>query len=126
MGFTIGAHSQTHPNFVDISFNQQISEVEESITWIQNNIPNQPKLFAFPFTNFGLSKEFYSHFLVNEPNSLDMMFGTAGLKPTNSSKLVHRIPMEVQGHRAKQIIKGEFFYYLAKSLVGKHKEYLPI
>lgn len=125
-GFTIGAHSQTHPNFAEISLNQQIREVEDSIEWIQSNIPNQPKLFAFPFTNFGLSKEFYGHFLNKESNSIDAMFGTAGLKPTNSSKLIHRIPMEVKGLRAERIIKGEFFYYIAKSLLGKHKEYLPL
>lgn len=126
MGFTIGAHSLSHPNFADISLSQQINEVEESIRWIQNNVPNQPKLFALPFTNFGLLKEFYSHFLVNDSNPIDMMFGTAGLKPTNSSRFLQRIPMEVKGCNGKQIIKGEFFYYLAKSIIGKHKEYLPI
>jgi peptidoglycan/xylan/chitin deacetylase (PgdA/CDA1 family) len=125
-GFKIGAHSLSHPNFAEISLNEQIKEVEESISWIQRNIPNQPRLFAFPFTNFGLSSEFYTYFLARKPDIFYMMFGTAGLKPTSSKKLLHRIPMEIKGKEAKQVLKSEFFYYLLKSLVGKHKEFLPI
>jgi peptidoglycan/xylan/chitin deacetylase (PgdA/CDA1 family) len=124
-GFTIGAHSLNHPNFAEISLKEQICEVEDSLNWIQRNIPNQPRLFAFPFSNFGLSREFYNHFLVKNPDTFNMMFGTAGLKPTTSPKLLHRIPMEVKGFGAKEVFKGEFFYYIAKSLVGKHKENLP-
>lgn len=125
-GFTIGAHGVDHPSFADIPFEQQVYQVEQSLEWVQTNIPNQPRMFAFPFTDFGLGREFYRHFLVENPNVCNMFFGTAGLKPTSHSQFIHRVPMEVKGKSARQVIKGEFFYYIAKRLVGKHKASIPV
>jgi peptidoglycan/xylan/chitin deacetylase (PgdA/CDA1 family) len=125
-GFTIGAHSVTHPQFNSISLEEQISQVEISLQWVQDNVPGQPRYFAFPFTDYGVSKDFYNYFLVKNQNVCDLMFGTAGYKPTNSNRMIHRIPMEIEGKNALQILKGEFFYYLVKSLMGKQNAILPV
>jgi peptidoglycan/xylan/chitin deacetylase (PgdA/CDA1 family) len=125
-GFTIGAHSLNHPLFSDLTEGEQIKEVRDSVEWIRKNIPNQPKLFAFPFTDYGISSNLFKYFFTENPNLVDVFFGTAGYKPTNSNRFLHRIPMENSALSAKRIIKGELFYYLAKSFVGKHKAYLPL
>lgn len=125
-GFTIGAHSMDHPNFSSIPLNHQIDQVAQSLQWVQDNIAGQPRVFAFPFTDFGLSDDLYRHFLIDNPDLCDMMFGTAGFKPTSTGKFVHRIPMEVTNKSARQVIKGEFFYYFLKRIVGKHKVTLPV
>ncbi|MDX9846534.1 MAG: polysaccharide deacetylase family protein [Tenuifilaceae bacterium] len=125
-GFTIGAHSLDHPNFCDISIDQQIFQVESSLKWICDNIPNQPNLFAFPFTNDGVSPQLYRYFIKENPHLLSLLFGTAGYKPATTARLIHRIPMEVENKWAKPIIKGEFFYYLAKRIVGSHIAQIPL
>ncbi len=125
-GFSIGAHSMNHPNFAEISADMQKQEVESSVSWVQKNIPSQPKLFAFPFSIDGVSESVLKYFLQENSESIDIMFGTSGLKLSPSTKLLQRIPMEVKGKTGKQIIKGEYLYYIAKAFVGKNKINLPV
>jgi len=122
-GYTIGGHSLSHPLFSEIPFERQIAEIQQSVDWVQSSIPNQPRLFAFPFTSFGADKRLYQHFIGNNPK-LDLMVGTSGYKPTANSRFVHRIPMENCNLGAKGQLKSELFYYLAKKLVGKHTDKL--
>lgn len=121
-GFTIGSHSLGHPNFACLTANEQINEAEQSIKWISDNIPNQPKLFAFPFSSDGVSTQFFNHFLQYPSENCDMIFGTAGYKPTNSVKFMHRIPMEEGNKTAQQIINNELLSYLIKRMANRHKD----
>jgi len=125
-GFTIGAHSMNHPNFAKISSEMQKQEIESSVKWVQKNIPNQPNLFAFPFSSDGVSESVLEFFLQKNNDSVDIMFGTSGLKLSPSTKLLQRIPMELKGNKGKQIIKGEYLYYIAKAFVGKNMINLPV
>lgn len=120
-GFTIGAHSLNHPNFANLSLAEQIRQVEDSISWVASFVPNQPKAFAFPFTNNGLSADLYRYFLKDHPEICDVFFGTSGYKPTNTHRFIHRTSLEVKGKSAKQILKGEFYYYLFKMIFKRHK-----
>lgn len=123
-GYTIGAHSLTHPLFAELTFEQQISEVQQSVDWVQQNIPNQPKLFAFPFTSHGVDGRIFKHFIDSNEPKIDLMVGTSGYKPTHNNRFLHRIPMEMSLVSAKSRLKSELFYYLAKALVGKHNDKL--
>lgn len=125
-GFTIGAHSMDHPNFAKIALKEQIEQVESSLQWVQDNIPNQPKVFAFPFSNDGVPAGLYKYLLKDNPKLCDLLLGTSGYKPTDTSKFLHRIPLEENGKNAKQIIKGELNYYLAKRIINKHKVSIPL
>jgi peptidoglycan/xylan/chitin deacetylase (PgdA/CDA1 family) len=119
-GFSIGAHSMDHPLLSEITVEQQISQMLKSINWVQKNIPNQPKAFAFPFTDFGVSKEFYSNVNGNFGYDGITMFGSAGLKPVLDFPLIHRIPMEIKNKSARDVLKGDFFYFYLKRILGKH------
>ncbi|MFP4557372.1 MAG: polysaccharide deacetylase family protein [Bacteroidales bacterium] len=125
-GFAIGAHSMDHPNFAEIPPEMQKLEILNSLEWVQKNVPNQQKLFAFPFSSDGVSANVLRYFLKDNSKSIDMMFGTSGLKLSPSSKLLQRIPMEIKGKTGEQILKGEYLYYIAKAIVGKNKTTLPI
>ncbi|HDP54893.1 MAG TPA: hypothetical protein ENN24_04315 [Bacteroidetes bacterium] len=122
-GYTLGGHSLSHPLFSEIPLEVQIAEIQQSVDWVQNNIPNQPKLFAFPFTSYGADKQLYQHFIGNNPK-LDLMVGTSGYKPTANSRFVHRIPVENCISGAKGQIKAELLYYLGKKLIAKHTDTL--
>ena len=77
------------------------------------------KAFAFPFTDHGVSNEFFR--LAKSRKVFDISFGTAGLKEDEFPFHFQRFPMEGTGLGASQLIKGEYFYYILKRLIGKHK-----
>jgi len=115
-GFTIGAHSQDHPLYNSISIEDQVAQTVKSVEELTNRFNLDYKVFSFPFTDDGVSEEFFSRI----KNKVDLTFGTAGLKKDSISFNLQRIPME-QPYSGKEIIKGEYFYYLLKKTVGKSK-----
>lgn len=121
-GFTIGAHSMWHPLFSEISYSEQVAQIEQSVNWVQKHIPSQPKLFAFPFTSHGADGGLYSHFIDSVNPKLDLMLGTSGHKPTNNPRFLHRTPMETGSLSAKRRLKDELFRYLIKNIAGKGRQ----
>ncbi len=121
LNFTIGGHGYNHPYFNELSFNEQLNEVETCMKWVNYRFPNQSKLFAFPFTDFGVSDDLIKR-IVLEPNSIcDVSFGTSGIQPIRFGKHLQRIPMEEGGKSGQNIIRGEILYYLAKKGIGHYK-----
>ena len=53
-------------------------------------------------------------------NKIDLTFGCAGLKEDTAQNHFQRIAME-SNKTGKQIIKGEYLYYLMKAKFDKHK-----
>ncbi|MGV0955793.1 polysaccharide deacetylase family protein [Empedobacter falsenii] len=87
-GFTIGAHSMNHPYYRDISFEQQLLETNESLDFIQQKFNLDYRVFSFPFTDNGVSKNFFNTI------KSDFTFGTAGIKNDEISTNIQRIPMD--------------------------------
>jgi peptidoglycan/xylan/chitin deacetylase (PgdA/CDA1 family) len=127
-GFTIGGHGFNHPYFNEISYKDQFSEVERCMQWIRVNFPDHPKLFAFPFTDFGVSHDLLKQIITGQDSLCDVSFGTAGIQPPRFERHLQRIPMEVKGSSAQWIVEGEILYYIVKkslgyysTIDGKHK-----
>lgn len=114
-GFTIGAHSRNHPLYKRLSIEEQISQTLESIDFIVQKFNLNYKVFSFPFTDDGITKEFFTKI----ENNVDLTFGTAGLKKDSIPYNLQRIPME-EINSAEEIIKSQYFYYLIKSFFGKN------
>jgi peptidoglycan/xylan/chitin deacetylase (PgdA/CDA1 family) len=119
-GFTFGAHSIDHPRYSDEPLSEQIRQTEESVTLISEKFDLNYRVFAFPFTDYKVSRKFYDHFF-RDGNLLDLSFGSAGLKKDIYDRHLHRIPMEMDEIPARQIIHGEYLYYLLKEFVGKNQ-----
>jgi hypothetical protein len=118
-GFRFGAHSIDHPDFRTISLEAQLSQLEKSIHWVKENLNEEKSLFSFPFTDDGVSDAFFKK--LEAEKLADFTFGTAGLKHERYKTHFQRIPLEVSGYSAEEIIKSEMLYYLFKSLSGKNK-----
>lgn len=118
-GHLIGAHSVDHPLFSEISIKEQISQVKDSIEFIQNKIDQELSLFAFPFTDHLVKLEFFD--TIKNNNITDFTFGTAGIKLDTAQNNIQRIPIELHGMSAKRTIKTEYFLYILKRIIGKHK-----
>ncbi len=118
-GFTIGAHSIDHPQYNLLSINEQITQTMQSVKFINNNFNIDYKTFAFPFTDYGVSKDFFQQ-IYNKENNIDISFGTAGLKNDRVKYHFQRIPIEGSQLCARNIIISEYLYYLFKMLFDKN------
>jgi len=114
-GFSFGGHSIDHPMYGSISLSEQIRQTALSLDWLKDNIDQKYRMFAFPFTDFGVKSSFYKHF-----EEVDLIFGTAGLKQTAVKNHLQRIAMESADFSGENIIKAEYLHYVLKSMVGKN------
>lgn len=117
-GFTFGSHSKNHLKFSEISYENQIAQVVESIDFLMKKFQLEEKLFAFPFTDFGISKRFFEE--IFSTSKIDFTFGTAGLKKDSVERNIQRIPMEKNRLSARSVIGGEYLYYIFKSFFNKN------
>ena len=117
-GFYFGAHSVDHPLYSKLTLKDQIFQTETSLSWIKKQFNQTFNLFAFPFTDHGVSQSYFDHFLENQV--MDLSFGSAGIKNEKIFGHFQRIPMEMPRNDAENILKSEYFYYLLKSFAGKN------
>ncbi|NQU55307.1 MAG: polysaccharide deacetylase family protein [Bacteroidetes bacterium] len=115
-GFTIGAHSENHPEFWQISEEEQLSEIKQSMTWVVEKFNPTIKTFSFPFTDSGVSLNLLQK--LKSQNICDLTFGTAGLKYDECETHFQRYPAEQKGD-FKLNLKTEWVYYLLRKTIGK-------
>lgn len=119
-GFYFGAHSIDHPLYSKLDLSEQIFQTEQSVKDIMDLFGLGYKVFSFPFTDHGVSKDFFNHFYTSCNKRLDLTFGCAGLKKDIVKNNVQRIPIENGDFSARDIVYGEYLYYAFKSLLGKN------
>lgn len=119
-GFQFGGHSVDHPEYQYLDIASQLRQTRESMEAVQRKFALPYRSFAFPFTDFGVSKAFFEQ-LQREAGAPDLTFGCAGLKQEEVPRHWQRIPLEMQTLSANSIIPTEFLYYLLKMPFGKHK-----
>jgi len=117
-GFAIGSHSIDHPKYQHLDIQEQVRQTKNSSDFICKKFNLDYKIFAFPFTDNKVSKEFFNIIFNNK--FAEITFGTAGLKHDSISKNIQRIAMEKNGKTAQQIIKQQNLYYFIKSFFGKN------
>jgi len=119
-GFYIGSHSKDHPRFGDISPQKRLTQYRESMEYLQKNQGTEYGLFSFPFSDAGVPGNFFNEIRKEGMPRLDASFGSAGLKNDPVAFHYQRIPMEAGRAGAGRLIRGEYLYYLAKSIAGKN------
>lgn len=119
-GFNVGAHSMDHPEYYKISFEDQIQQTTDSLAWIRDNFNQNINLFAFPFTDYRVSKRFFDVIFNAENPLVDLSFGCAGLKDEFFQKHLQRLPVEKSNESARRIVTKEYLAYLGKKIIGKN------
>ena len=118
-GFTFGSHSQNHPMYQSIPLEQQVDQTLLSQQYIQEQFQIPYKVFAFPFTDTGVSKAFFKQIL--EEEKFQLTFGGAGIKHETISGQLQRFGIETQENTSiKSLIHSEYCYYLIKALFRKN------
>jgi peptidoglycan/xylan/chitin deacetylase (PgdA/CDA1 family) len=118
-GFSIGAHSIDHPYYYEISLDEQLRQTRENLDFISSIVNQKLRLFAFPFTDFNVSKKFFEEI---QP-AVDLSFGTAGLKKDEIPFNIQRVAAE--GKHAKSlesILKNEYLKFVGKFFLGKNRK----
>ena len=118
-GVHIGSHSMNHPLYENIPLDEQINQTIESIKWVRDKLQCKLGLFAFPFTDHGVSKEFMDWLMSNQ--NIDMSFGSAGLKLNAYSRHFQRYGMEVKNGKLTERLKSEYISFQAKRMIGKNQ-----
>jgi peptidoglycan/xylan/chitin deacetylase (PgdA/CDA1 family) len=115
-GFSIGAHSFSHPEFYKISEEEQLDEVKKSMNWLIEEINPEIKAFSFPFTDSGVSLKVLK--TLEAEKICDVTFGTAGIKYDELDFHFQRYPVEKEGDFMLNL-KEEFIYFALRKIIGK-------
>ena len=118
-GFSIGSHSCDHPYYDTLNLDEQLKETLSSMDGLQRDFDLQERLFAFPFTDDGVSNAFFDK-IFNE-GKVDFSFGGAGIKEDTHPRHFQRIPMEGWDATAEQTLKSEYLYYLLRMPLLKNQ-----
>jgi peptidoglycan/xylan/chitin deacetylase (PgdA/CDA1 family) len=105
-GFSIGAHSHTHPLYSELPLAGQLEETRTSIEWLTTRFGITPKAFAFPHNDTGVPEEFFS--TVFSESLLDVTFGTSGLISHFHPRNIQRVTMEKTPAPASRILARQF------------------
>lgn len=115
-GFNIGSHSVDHAYFPELSEDEQVDQVLQSVHSLDEKFGTKTKMFSFPFTDYDVSVSFFEKIKMH----IDISFGTANLKKDCISNNLQRIPMEIPDKvNAEQIISEAYLRFIAQMLLGK-------
>lgn len=118
--FVIGAHGVDHSEFQSLSFDDRVFQIQQSVNEVKERFSPPLKLFAYPFTDFGLSSDWFN--FVNKNNLVDLSFGGAGIYKDMAKNHLQRIPMEKRyAKTAKEMIAKEYLYFLTKKIMGREQ-----
>lgn len=122
-GFFFGGHSVDHPLYNGITLTEQIKQTRESTESIQKRLDLVYRIFAFPFTDYGVKKSFFEK--VYNDNLCELTFGTAGLKEDEFSRNIQRLSMDNCLCSARKFFHKELIYYQLKRFINKQKVIHP-
>ena len=116
-GFGLAAHSWDHPFFAQLDLAAQLKSAQSSLNYMAKH-GFLDDAFAFPFSDFGLKKEFFEQ-LFKQEKQLNFSFGTAGLKTDDFAQNLQRLPME-NGFSAKTELAFAQNYFQIKRCFNKN------
>jgi len=114
-GFTFGAHSLDHPDFADLSLDEQVHQTVKSIEGICQNFGLSYRLFAFPHRDHAVSAEYFE----NIRPYVDVSFGTKGFIRDSIDFHIQRTHIEDTGLATKSALKYRFLGSVFKRLLKK-------
>lgn len=119
-GFTIGAHSIDHPNYAELSLEQQLFQTITSIEIIKNQFNLAYRAFSFPYSDYLLPQTLFTTLFSS--GKMDISFGNQGLRKDKYPANIQRINLEKQTLPAYQLLANEYAKKIFNGL--RRKEYV--
>ncbi|MGQ1785684.1 polysaccharide deacetylase family protein [Saccharicrinis sp. GN24d3] len=116
-GFYFGGHSMDHPNYDEISFNEQLRQTLESIEWVSKKYDVNYKVFAFPLRDHNIPVELFEAI----KGQCDISFGVRGMGPDTINNHLQRVEVESSSMKIEHALKLEYLKYMLRCLVGNRK-----
>lgn len=118
-GFDIGGHSQNHPTYNLLSLPEQLTQTTACQAALEQQLELSNKVFAFPFTDYGVSAAFFEEILGQA--GFQLTFGGAGLKKEKIKGQIQRLGIETQQLTPlPTTLHTEYCYFLLKAIIGKN------
>ena len=117
-GFYFGGHTMSHPPLELLTFEEQKSEIINSIQWLKDNFGIQYSLFAFPFSDKGRPKKLIDALFEYDKDLL--VFGNSGLKKDIDPRIIQRFSLENPNKETAKQIVAENLYKRYNQLAGKY------
>lgn len=117
-GFAIGGHSVDHPYYHQLTLEEQLAQTRESVNFLTERFPLSYRAFAFPHTDEGISNAFFENIL-NNPDGLDVIFGTANHKQDISPRILHRFNCERPAIPIYAAVKGILLFNRLDKILNK-------
>lgn len=111
-GFAIGGHSIDHPYYSELTLDEQLFQTRQSVDFLVQHFQLPYRVFAIPHTDAGISAIFFNT-LLEGPEPLDLIFGTANWRTDISPRILHRCNTESPFLKTNSTIKG---YLLLKRI----------
>jgi peptidoglycan/xylan/chitin deacetylase (PgdA/CDA1 family) len=118
-GFTIGAHSIDHPLYANLTLEEQLHQTSESTIFVREKFNLNYSVFAFPHSDYGVSKKYYSQ--IKKSGLVDISFGTSGMIEDIIPNSFQRFSLEKPLLPAENIIALQYAKRLWRILKGNNK-----
>lgn len=119
-GFEVGSHSMDHPMYSSLNLDEQLRQTTESMKWITDTFNPGYRFFSFPFIDDGVRADFFNTIYNTGNQMIDLSVGSSGMKKEKYPFHLQRIPLEKSSLGARFFVRGEYVYYMLKSLFGKN------
>ena len=116
-GFTIGGHSVDHPFYGDLTLEEQLRQTRQSMKFLQDEFGVQPRAFAFPHSDAGVSEAFFDGSYGD--GTLEISFGTGGLLRDSWPGHFQRFSMEKTAQPPPAMVARQYARRLFRCVAGR-------
>jgi peptidoglycan/xylan/chitin deacetylase (PgdA/CDA1 family) len=118
-GFAIGSHSIDHPLYGSLDLEEQLRQTLESIRAIRERFALAYGVFAFPYNDHGVSREFFRR--LGDSGEVEITFGTSGMVEDCVARHLQRLSLEKPPMPAEKIVALEYGRKLYRMAKGKDR-----
>ena len=118
-GHYFGGHTMSHPPLNQLTHLEKKKEIIDSMEWLKINFGISYSLFAFPFSDKGISKQLLQELFEYDPNI--RLFGNSGLKKDIDNRIIQRFSLENPKRTPAKLIVAEHFYKWYNILILKYQ-----
>ena len=116
-GFTVGAHSIDHPIYALLPLEEQLLQTVTSVRQIRSRFSLTYGAFAFPSTDAGVTKKYFSE--IEKSGLVNVCFGTGAMMRDDMASLLHRCSLEKPVMPGERILAMEYARKLYRMATGK-------
>lgn len=115
-GFTIGAHSASHPHYGRLSQQEQLDETLDSIEFVRQRFDPKHLFFAFPFHDLDVRLSVFARM---KEAGVSASFGTHAFRGDRAAGNIQRLFADEPEHRLEQLIAGKCGELMILRTMGK-------